>query len=144
MKFHNLTAEIYVPDGKPVAAALRRVTHLGIGAHQDDLEFMAFHGILACRASQTKWFGGVTCTNGAGSSRTGKFKKFTDEQMMDVRRHEQNKAAKLGGYGAMMQLDYPSSAVKNATDTRLKDDLKTIFTATKAQVVYTHKPADKH
>jgi LmbE family N-acetylglucosaminyl deacetylase len=52
--------------------ALARITHLGIGAHQDDLEFMAFHGILACfRMRDDRWFGGVTCTNGAGSSRTG-------------------------------------------------------------------------
>ena len=144
MKLHNSTAEIYVPDGKPVGAALRRVTHLGIGAHQDDLEFMAFHGILECRASQSKWFGGVTCTNGAGSARTGKYKKFSDDQMMAVRRREQDKAAKLGGYGAMIQLDYPSGAVKSATDTALKEDLKTIFAATRAQVVYTHNLADKH
>jgi len=144
MKFHNPTAAVYVPDGKPVAAALKRVTHLGIGAHQDDLEFMALEGILACRSSKSKWFGGVTCTNGAGSARTGKYKKFTDEQMMAVRRREQDKAAKLGGYGAMIQLDYPSGAVKSATDPSLKDDLKAIFNSTRAQVVYTHNLADKH
>jgi LmbE family N-acetylglucosaminyl deacetylase len=144
MKLHHSTAEIYVPDGKAVAAALKRVTHLGIGAHQDDLEFMAFHGILECRASKSKWFGGVTCTNGAGSARTGKYKNFTDEQMMAMRRREQNKAAKLGGYGAMIQLDYPSSAVKSATDVSLKEDLKAIFAATKTEVVYTHNLADKH
>ena len=46
MKLHNHTAEIFIPDRQPVAAALQRVTHLGIGAHQDDLEFLAFHGIL--------------------------------------------------------------------------------------------------
>ena len=84
-----------MPDGKPVAAALKRITHLGIGAHQDDLEFMAFHGILASYLSKTKWFGGVTCTNGSGSARAGKFKNFSDEQMMVVRRREQNRAAKL-------------------------------------------------
>jgi LmbE family N-acetylglucosaminyl deacetylase len=144
MKLHHSTAEIFVPDGKPIAAALKRVTHLGIGAHQDDLEFMAFHGILECHKSQSKWFGGVTCTNGAGSARTGKFKKFSDEQMMAVRRREQNQAAKLGGYGAMIQLDFSSTAVKSATDTSLKEDLKKIFSATKAQVVYTHNLADKH
>lgn len=144
MKLHNSTAEIYVPDGKAIAAALKRVTHLGIGAHQDDLEFMAFHGILECHASKSKWFGGVTCTNGAGSARAGKYKKFTDEQMMAVRRREQNKAAKLGGYGAMIQLDYPSSAVKSATDVSLKEDLKAIFAATKTEFVYTHNLADKH
>jgi LmbE family N-acetylglucosaminyl deacetylase len=144
MRLHHSTADIYVPDGKPVAAALRRVTHLGVGAHQDDLEFMAFHGILECYRSRSKWFGGVTCTNGAGSSRTGKFKKFTDEQMMAVRRREQNQAAKLGGYAAMLQLDFPSSVVKSASDPALKDDLKQIFAATKTQVVYTHNLADKH
>ena len=144
MQFHNSTAEIYVPDGQPVAAALQRVTHLGIGAHQDDLEFMAFHGILECHRSQSKWFGGVTCTNGAGSSRTGKYKKFSDAQMMAVRRREQNQAAKLGGFGAMMQLDFPSRAVKSASDESLKNDLVKIFSATKTQVVYTHNLADKH
>ena len=144
MQFHNSTAEIYVPDGQPVAAALQRVTHLGIGAHQDDLEFMAFHGILEGRASQSKWFGGVTCTNGAGSARTGKYKKFSDAEMMAVRRREQNQAAKLGGFGAMIQLDFPSSAVKSATDESLQNDLVKIFSATKTQVVYTHNLADKH
>jgi LmbE family N-acetylglucosaminyl deacetylase len=144
MKLNNNTAEIYVPDGQPIAAALKRVTHLGIGAHQDDLEFMAFHGILECFKSQSKWFGGVTCTNGSGSARTGKFKKFSDEQMMAVRRKEQNTSAKLGKFGAMIQLDFPSSAVKSATDSALKDDLKRILTATKTEVVYTHNLADKH
>lgn len=142
--FHNATAEIYVPDGVPAAAAFKRITHLGIGAHQDDLEFMAFHGILECRASRAKWFGGVTCTNGAGSARAGRFKKYTDEQMMAIRRREQNLAAKLGRYGVMVQLDYPSGAVKSATETALREDLKQLIAATKACVVYTHNPADKH
>lgn len=144
MKFHHPTAEIYVPDGQPVAAALKRITHLGIGAHQDDLEFMAFQGILECCSSKTKWFGGVTCTNGAGSSRAGKYKKFSDEQMLAVRRREQNRAAKLGKFGVMLQLDYPSSAVKSPADTALKEDLKKILAATKPEMVYTHNPADKH
>lgn len=144
MTFHNPTAQIYIPDGQPVANALRRITHLGIGAHQDDLEFMAFHGILECRGSKSKWFGGVTCTNGSGSARTGKYKKFTDEQMMAVRRDEQNRAAKLGRFGAMIQLDFPSRAVKSATDTALKKDLFAILAATKTEVVYTHNLADKH
>jgi len=144
MKLHNPSAEIFVPDGKPVAAALQRITHLGIGAHQDDLEFMAFHGILACCHSDKDWFGGVTCTDGAGSSRTGPYANYTDAQMMKVRRHEQNAAAVVGRYGVMIQLDYPSSAVKSATETALRDDLKQILTAAHPEVVYTHNPADKH
>jgi LmbE family N-acetylglucosaminyl deacetylase len=144
MKLHQSTAEIFVPDGKPVAEALARITHLGIGAHQDDLEFMAFHGILKCFGTDRSWFGGVTCTNGSGSARTGVYADFTDEQMMAVRRREQNAAATIGTYGVMFQLDYSSRAVKSPTDPRLKEDLKEILKATRPDVVYTHNPADKH
>jgi LmbE family N-acetylglucosaminyl deacetylase len=144
MKLNQSTAQVFVPDGKPVSDALKRITHLGIGAHQDDLEFMAFHGILECFARDDKWFGGVTCTNGAGSSRTGAYAQFTDAQMMAVRRTEQNNAAIVGQYGVMFQLDHPSSAVKSATDPSLKNDLKEILAATRPEVVYMHNAADKH
>jgi LmbE family N-acetylglucosaminyl deacetylase len=144
MKLHNSTAEIFVPDGQPVGMALQRITHLGIGAHQDDLELMAFHGILAGYASAEKWFGGVTCTNGSGIPRTGVYEKFTYAQMMAVRRREQNTAATIGQYGVMIQLGYPSSVVKSANDDSLKGDLKTILSVMHPEVVYTHNPADKH
>ncbi len=144
MKLHNATAEVFVPDNKPVDEAMRRVTHLGIGAHQDDLELMAFHGIIACYAKDDLWFGGVTCTNGSGSSRSGLYADFTDAQMMRVRRREQNAAAVVGGYGIMVQLDYPSSAVKSAADPSLKEDLKLLLGQMRPQIVYTHNPADKH
>ncbi len=133
-----------MPDGKAAAEALKRITHLGIGAHQDDLEFMAFHGILQCFASEAKWFGGVTCTNGSGSARTGPYAACTDARMMAIRRKEQNTAAMIGQYGIMIQLDYPSSAVKSPTETALKEDLKQILAATRPEIVYTHNPADKH
>ena len=144
MKLHNPTADLFIPDGRPADAALARVTHLGVGAHQDDLEFMAFHGIEACFHSDADWFGGVTCTNGSGSARIGAYEKFTDAQMMAVRRAEQRQAAILGRYAAMLQLDYPSSIVKDPRDSRLQEDLKAILTATQPRVVYTHNPADKH
>ena len=144
MKLHNPTADLFIPDGQPADAALARITHLGVGAHQDDLEFMAFHGIEACFHSRADWFGGVTCTNGSGSARIGDYAKFSDVEMMTVRRAEQRQAAILGRYSAVLQLDYPSSAVKDAGDSRLKDDLKAILTAAQPRVVYTHNPADKH
>ena len=144
MKLNNSSAQIFIPDGQPVAEALKRVTHLGIGAHQDDLEFMAFHGILECFGRTDKWFGGVTCTNGSGSSRIGAYANFTDEEMMRIRRQEQNTAAVIGQYGAMIQLDYSSQIIKRWDDNRLKNDLKTILDAARPEVVYTHNPADKH
>jgi len=144
MKFQNPSADIFIPDGKPAADALARVTHLGIGAHQDDLEFMAFHGILTCFGQEDKWFGGVTCTSGAGSSRTGSYAALNNTEMATIRRQEQNKAAVLGRFGAMIQLDYDSDAVKRPSSLDLKNDLKAILSATQPEVVYTHNPADKH
>jgi len=144
MDLHLPTAGIFIPDQKPLAEAFSRLTHLGIGAHQDDLEFMAYHGILECLGREDRWFGGVTCTNGAGSSRTGPYADFTDQEMMAIRRKEQDTAAAIGEYGAMVQLDYPSSAVKSPSDMRLKEDLLEILRASLPDVVYTHNPCDKH
>lgn len=142
MNLHNPTAGVFIPDAAP--DSFSRITHLGIGAHQDDLEFMAFHGILECFGRDDRWFGGVTCTNGAGSSRIGAYAACTDAEMMGIRRREQNTAATAGGYGAMIQLDYASSAVKSPSETHLQNDLETILRATGPEVVYTHNPADKH
>ena len=144
LELHHCGADLFVPDGQPQHAALARITRLGIGAHQDDLEFMAFHGIAACHASDTEWFGGVTCTNGAGSSRAGTYAQFSDAQMMEKRREEQRRAASAGRYGIMVQLDYPSAAAKRADCAELCEDLKAILAATRPKVVYTHNLADKH
>jgi LmbE family N-acetylglucosaminyl deacetylase len=144
MQFALPTADLFIPDGQPPAEALARVTHLGIGAHQDDLEFMAFHGINACYHSQTDWFGGVTCTDGSGSARTGAYERYSDHEMMAVRREEQRRAAIVGRYAAVAQLDYPSKVARDPGDPRMKDDLKQILAATHPRLVYTHNPADKH
>ena len=144
MKLGNHTADLFVPDGMEDEAALSRTTHMGIGAHQDDLEFMALHGILQCFGLEESWFCGVTATNGAGSSRSGIYARYTDEEMCGVRRIEQRNAAVIGQYGAMIQLDYPSAAVKGDDQEAVVDDLCRILMQARPRVVYTHNPADKH
>jgi len=144
LKLHNSTAVTFIPDNIETEAALARTTHLGIGAHQDDLEIMAYHGILACFDSPDNWFTGVTCTSGSGSARIGPYADYTDEAMMAVRREEQRQAAILGRYGVMVQLDHPSSVVKDPANPALQGDLVKILQAAKPDVVYTHNPADKH
>ncbi len=144
MKFYRAAADVLVPDGTPLDAALARTTHLSIAAHQDDLEIMAYHGIAACRGRADAGFTGVIVTDGAGSSRTGAFANFTDEQMKIVRRDEQRAAARLGGYAAMIQLAHPSADVKDAAHPKVVADLRQILAVARAQVVYLHNPADKH
>ena len=97
MKFSNPGADVLVPEGSLAPEeALRSVTHLCVGAHQDDIEIMAQSGISDCLGQKGKAFGGVVVTNGAGSPRTGSFASYTDAQMLDVRREEQREAARLG------------------------------------------------
>jgi len=141
MKTKKENARFFVPDGN---GDVSRVTHLGVGAHQDDLEFMAFEGILACYESGERWFGGVTCTDGGGSSRTGRFADYTDEEMKAVRVEEQEKAAEIGRYAGMWQLGYASSEIKVPGGGHLVDDLEAVLRATRPEVVYTHSLADKH
>lgn len=137
-------AELYIPDGAPEAGALARTTHLAVGAHQDDLEIMAYHGILECFGREDRWFTGVVVTNGAGSPRSDLYAAYTDEQMRQVRKVEQRKAAYVGEFAAQFLLDFPSSAVKSGTDPRAVNDLAAILRATRPEVVYTHNFADKH
>jgi len=144
MKFVKPDASVFIPDGLAAGEAFRRITHLGIGAHQDDLEIMAFHGIQECFNNQDLWFGGVTCTNGGGSPRAGEYASYTDGAMAALRRREQEKAAILGNYGALVQLNYKSSEVKDVATGRLKSDLVQVLRTARPEVVYTHNPADKH
>ncbi len=144
MKLNLQTAEIYVPDGVAVPEALARTTHLAVSAHQDDIEIMAFDGILNCFQHRERWFTGVVVTDGAGSPRDDVYKAYTDEEMRKVRRKEQKKAAHVGDYAGVVLLDYPSSAVKSAAETRVQQDLLEVLRATKPEVVYTHNLADKH
>ncbi|MBC2593172.1 PIG-L family deacetylase [Ruficoccus amylovorans] len=137
--------KLFIPDQSEQTSALVRTTHLGVGAHQDDLEFMALHGILECFQRADKWFGAVTCTDGAGSARTGAYADFTDEQMQAVRVTEQETAASIGQYAFMAQLGYPSSAVKTpAPRAALVRELRDLFATARPEVVYTHNAFDKH
>src|SRR3954469_14605644 len=114
LSLSNEAADVFVPDGAAVAVALSRTTHLAIGAHQDDLEFMAAHGVVECFQDDARWFTGVVVTDGAGSARDFAYKDYSDERMMAVRQLEQRKAAFVGEYSAMLQLRHPSAVVKDA------------------------------
>lgn len=138
------TAEIFVPDGKPVDDAIKRTTHMAVAAHQDDIEIMAYKGILECFGRNDKWFLGTVVTDGAGSARDNIYADYTDDEMRKVRKVEQKKAAFVGEYAAQALLDYPSSAVKDPANTDIIDDLKRLIEAARPEYIYTHNLADKH
>lgn len=144
MTFHNPTADLFIPDGAAADAALRRTTHLAIGTHQDDVEFMAVQGVLECFGRTDRTFGCATCTNGAGSARAGTYANVSDADMCRLRRTEQRTAAIIGRYGFVAQLDFSSAAVKTPGCPALVADLAALLRATRPEVVYMHNLADKH
>ena len=149
MQFSRPNAELWIPDGTPEDAALARTTHMAIGAHQDDLEIMAFEGILACYGLKDKWFLGVVMTDGASSARAGLpgsnlYANYTDEEMKAVRCTEQKKAAFVGEYTAQALLDHPSESVKDNDNLGPVEDIQKLLMAARPEVVYLHNLADKH
>lgn len=145
MKLSSPKADLYVPEENLTpSAALARTTHLCIGAHPDDIEGMAYHGIAACFGRTDRWFSGITVTNGGGSARTGPYARYSDEEMQQVRRQEQRTAALLGGYSVQVQLGYSSAEVKTRNQPALHADLVALLQAMRPETVYLHQPADKH
>jgi LmbE family N-acetylglucosaminyl deacetylase len=144
VKLNRPRAEVFVPDGRPVAEALARTTHLGVVAHPDDLEIMAWPAIRDCFGQGERWFLGVVATGGSGSARSGPHASISDEEMLALRVREQKKAAVLGEYGAVVFLDYASADVKSPDRSAVVEDVTTVLRAAQPSVAYTHNLADRH
>ena len=138
MKLHEPNASAFFPGEKDYSG----ITDLCVAAHQDDVEIMAYGPIAACYGKHS--FGAVIVTDGAGSPRTGEFAGYTDEEMREVRKEEQKEAARLGDYRTVIQLGYPSAAVKGPANESVIGDLCRILLETRPKRLYTHNPADKH
>lgn len=122
---------------------LGRVTHLGIGAHPDDLEIMCPHGICSCYGDDDKWFAGIVCTNGSGSLPAGKYGNKSIEEIKDVRWKEQRLSARIGDYLAVLQFDLASDEIKKDNED-FEKGLRKLLQLIRPEVIYTHNPADKH
>lgn len=149
MKFINTGADAYIPDGSNLETALKRTNGgcVGIGAHQDDLEIFAMHGIGQCYGRTERMFTGITVSNGAGSVRKGNYAALSDEQMVAKRHEEQQKAAAAGKYSAQFQLHYNSRDIKGANPLKgaaLAEEIHQILLLARPETVYAHNPFDKH
>lgn len=138
-------SDLFVPDGAAPADALARTTDLGIGAHPDDLEFGMLVPIGHCADDGHRWFTGVVCTDGAGSARAGRYADVSDDAMVAIRREEQREAARVGRYGAVVQLGHTSRFVRSDEGAHaLVGDLARLIDACRPVNLYTHNLADKH
>lgn len=138
------TSIFYVPDHIKPDDALKRTTHLAIGAHPDDIEMMAYNGIMECFNQQDAWFGGIVITNGSGSSRTGPYKTYTNKQMVDARMQEQIHAATIGKYSFIQMYGSNSSDIFKEKHEAVIELLMSVFVKIKPKIIYTHNLLDKH
>jgi LmbE family N-acetylglucosaminyl deacetylase len=139
-----MSAHTFVPDGQPEKDAIARTTHMGVVAHPDDLEILAYPGILDCLGREDRWFCGVVATDGRGSARSGPYATVTDDEMRAIRRDEQEKAAVVGEYAAVVMLDRTSANVQGPGRATLVEEIAALLRAARPGIVYTHSPADRH
>lgn len=144
MQLNNKEAKIFIPDKTPEKEALNKTTNLCFGAHQDDIEIMAYGHIARCFEKSDEWFAGVVVTDGSGSPRAGIYENFSDDEMKKIREKEQEKAAFIGRYSAQFLLSYPSSEVKDPKNEKVSEEIKRIIKECKPKTVLTHNLADKH
>lgn len=145
MKFEHPDAEVFVPDRSPEEIALSRTTHLGIGAHPDDLEFFGWHPILECFQDKNLWYSGVITSDGRSCPRAGQYANYSDEEMVRVRLKEQQHAAVTGEYSALVHLLYSETGeVMGGSPRALVEDLKCVIEATRPDHIITHNLADSH
>jgi LmbE family N-acetylglucosaminyl deacetylase len=136
--------DLFIPTEISFTEALSKLTHLGIGAHQDDLEIMALHGILECYNNPNEHFGGIICTSGSGSPRAEAYASSSDQEMAHIRQKEQHHAARIGRYLFVAQLEFSSPSVQGPGTHSLVDALYEMLQQLQPEVIYTHHPLDKH
>jgi len=136
--------DLLIPTDISFTQAASQITHLGIGAHQDDLEIMALHGISECYQNPMQHFAGIICTNGSSSPRTGAYAGYDDQKMKNVRRQEQRQAATLGEYLFVAQLDFSSAEIQSSSNSKLAEELHQLLLPLRPEVIYMHHPLDKH
>ncbi len=119
-------------------------TSMGIGAHQDDLEIMAIHGIITAYKNEKEGFVGVVAADGAGSARSGEYANVTDAQMAVLRKEEQKAAARIGEYTCLAMLNYSSKEIKDLQEQGLEQDLYRLLMHFLPKTVYIHNLCDSH
>jgi LmbE family N-acetylglucosaminyl deacetylase len=119
-------------------------TSMGIGAHQDDLEIMAAHGIITAYKNGSEGFVGVVTADGAGSPRAGEYADISDAQMAVLRKEEQKEAALLGEYSCLAMLNYSSREIKDPAEKSVEEDYYRLLMHFKPKIVYIHNLCDAH
>lgn len=143
-KFKRKGAQLYIPDGATPETAFERTTHVGVGAHPDDIEIGGYPAVLECFKDPVKWlFGTLIVTEGGGSP--GKRDvDYSYEDTKSIRMREQKEAADIGKYSGVVFLSSHSNIVKNRKRSEgIIEDLKYLINVCRPSAIYTHALTDR-
>lgn len=144
MDISNKVPDFFVFDHVSIEDAFKRITHMSIGAHPDDLEIMSYDGILKCYKQKDKWFFGVVVTDGANILKNNVYETFSNDEIKKIRKQEQIEAAKIGKYGLLTLMNHQSDDVKDAKNELIINELYELINKAKPEVLYTHNVIDRH
>jgi LmbE family N-acetylglucosaminyl deacetylase len=143
MELSSKAAAVFCPDGRSHGDAFRSTRQLGVVAHADDLEIAAIKGILDCFDLPEPAFSGVVVCDGAGAPRQGPLSTLSPAEYRRLRAEEQQQAAIIGRYSAVIGLGHASSHVRGRAEA-VGRDLDEVFRHLAPEIVYTHSPVDAH
>lgn len=134
---------------------------MGIGAHPDDLEIMAYEGISLAMQQRARrglkntqkntsnsvvspGFYGIIVSDGAKAPREGPYKKLSDAALSRLRFDEQQRAAQLGKYQGILQLGHPENFFSPRLRAKIIREISGEISRVRPHVIYTHQPFDYH
>lgn len=143
--FEDKTIHLWTPKRKNKIKELKKITHLGIGAHADDLEIIALDGIVKHFKNKKNNFFGIVVSDNKGKPRHPRYKDYSALKMQEIRKKEQIKAACLGEYAGLAFLNYPSPKIKKVKSKgEIEDKIKKLIESLMPSVIYTHSLTDRH
>ncbi len=144
-KLKGRNIQIWTPNRKSFEELRKKTTHLGVCAHSDDLEVIAFDGIVKHFKDKRSNFFGIVVSDNQGKPIHPKYKSFSLSKVQKIREEEQIKAARLGEYAGLAFLRYPSSKIKDAKyKEKIKEKIKEVVDFLRPSIVYTHSLFDRH
>ncbi len=112
-----------------------------IGAHKDDVEIMAFDGIIK---GLDGGFVAVVLTSGSTCPKGEMLKDLSPKEISALRTNEQLEASKIGKYAGLYLIEKESPELQNY-DEQLVHSLCEILQANRGMdTVYIHSPFDRH
>ena len=128
---HAPNCQIHLPKAsgfESLDEALSETTHLLVVAHADDDGLIGAEALSETYGFDEKHMSVIVVSASPGTGRPPGYEhdKYTDEDMIAIRRQEQVNAADIGQYASTVQLGFASREIKGFETGNIQDALEVI------------------